>query len=1049
MGFFTLGNLLTLGIVALVLILYRHTDKNRRSMDIIRKQVDKYKGEIASFAEEKGAAVRDFGIALEVERKAAGELMRRLQTLTEQELSQKSQALAKIDERLKNYDSSMEELAAMAGRVQENLGRIRDESAFVENVGKQIGEAKAKLAFIEKNLGAVETRFEKENALALEKISGTLVASVRSTVSDLELSAGTVGRQVEEHRQAIDKIERTRAANIAKDTEAINKTLKDALEKAGARADKMEDAALVKLKEQAQERLLQLKAAWEEKIKSAQENVKTRLADIQEQLKSSREGWKAECAGIESRQKSYMEEWKKGVAELDSFAKQRQDEWKKDAVEFDSRVKQRDEEWKKDSAELKALAKQQREEWKKELAGLDVTAKQQQDEWQKDLTKLDAVAKQQQEEWKQDLAELDVIAKGQRDEWARLARDAEQNIIAASAKQLEEYKEAQSLEFKRLETLADDSARLETELRRLMQDAVDKANGDFSRFQEDSRRSREKSQAEFDSRLETLRVNLDSIESELAEIRNQARENVSEKLQIFQDDFASDLVKRSAAMETQLGAWQDRFTARLEEIARDGAEDRKQVELRVNAEQRKVIGEQGEKLTGELERLKAQTEAFEEGIREEMRAADDSRVSFKEQLSRDLEEARSSAVTEAQAQIGKYSLSMSETLKQNQRELEEQLREMAALTESRNAELETAAEAFRRNIQDWQGQHSAQMRDLDVSMEEARRRGREMAAENDERIAQTRSELDLIRKELSAQTKLFDQAGELKLDLERRIEDLKDDIERLNQRKTEITQVENQFIQIKRLEDDVNAKMTRFLSEKRRIEVMESDFNRLLLTSQAVEEKLAQVSSSDDTLEAVQLQLRRLEETMKETEEKYQRVERKGQILEETSDGISRNFKALQESESAVKKANEEIQHIFGEIETVRSSIGALATESEKALEASDKLSTLDSSLSHLEKRIAEMQVAREWLARAETEMQALDKDIRSQLRLTRNILNQEGAKTSADSRKSQSEGALSPRDREDIISLRRQGWNVEEIASAMKRSKGEVELVLEIGSRD
>ena len=959
MGFFTFGNLITLGIVAAALFLYRQLDKENRSLDKVRKYADKCKEELASYAEEKGAAVKDFGIALDVERKSATELMRRLQVLTEQELAQKTQAISRMEERLKNYDSSMEDLAVMAERVQENMGRIREESAFVENAGRRVTEAKEKLEQIEKSMGTLENRFERENSQTLKKISETLVAAVSSTVSNLEMSAGTVEKQVEEHRQAIEKIERQRAANMARDTEIINKTLKEAVERAGVRADKMEEAALVKLREQAQERLNQLKSTWEEKIKSVQENVKTRLADIQEQLKSSREGWKADCSEIESRQKLYNDEWKKNVQELDALAKQ------------------------------------------------------------------------------------------QKNEWTRLSAETEQSIIAACDERLEEYKEAQALEFKRLGNLADDSARLEEELRRSMEDATDRVNGEFSQFSEESRKSREAAAEEFNYQVKVLQTALVGVEEELAGIKNQARENVSEKLKLFEDDFFSDLGKRSSAIEVQLSEWQDRFNARLDEIAREGAEDRKQAEVRINGEHRKNIAEQGEKLVSELERLKAQAAAFEEGIREEMRAADESRLSFMEQLSGDLEEARSLAAAETRSQIGQYNLTLSETLRQSQRELEGQLREMGARTEARSAEIESTADTFRRSLQDWQNQYSSQMRDMDTAMEEARRRIRETAAENDERLAGTRAELDLIRKELSAQSKLFDQAGELKHDLESRIEDLKGDFDRLEQRKAEIVQIENQFLQIKRLEDDVNAKMTRFLSEKRRIEVMENDFNRLLLTSQSVEERLTQVTSSDDILQNVQVQIRRLEDSIRETDEKYQRVERKGQILEETSDGISKNFKALQESETAVQKAREEIQRIFDEMEVIKTSVGTLARESEKARDASDKLDILDSSLGLIEKRIAEMQVAREWLARTETELQALDKDAQTQLRLTRNLLNREGGKASTKDKTKSDDGALTPSERDNILRLRGRGWTVEEIANTMNRSKGEVELVLELGSRD
>ena len=545
-----------------------------------------------------------------------------------------------------------------------------------------------------------------------------------------------------------------------------------------------------------------------------------------------------------------------------------------------------------------------------------------------------------------------------------------------------------------------------------------------------------------------MRAQLESADKELAGLKQQAVENVSEKLKIFEDDFSAGLNKRAAEIERRLGEWRQDMDRRLEEIADESAEEWQKAAALTAETLRKNIAEIGEKMTAELDRLKQETSAFEEGIREEMRGADESRRSFSEQFERDLEEIRGAAGNEVKAQIGKYSLSLSETLRRSQREQEEKLTEFSSRSEAQYAALESAAEKSRRNLEEWQNQYGARMRDLDASMEELRRRGRELAAENDGQSAAIRAALDDIQKELSSREKLFDRTDELKLELDRRIEDLNGDMDRLDQRKNEIIQIESQFTQIKRLEDDVNAKMTRFLSEKRRIEVMENDFNRLLQTSQGVEEKLAQVSSSDDTLQAVQVQIRRLEDSIRETEEKYQRIERKGQVLEETNDGIDRNFRALQESETALKKINDAIYQLSAEAGALRASIQTISGESEKAREAADKLSTLDENLVHIEKRIAEMQVAREWLARTETELAILDKDAQSQLRLTRSLLDREGGKISAASGKA-GKGAPPPQDRDNVIRLKRQGWSVEEIANTLHLSKGEVELILEIGSKD
>jgi chromosome segregation ATPase len=1173
MGFFTVGNLITLVIVALTLFLYRQFDRRNRSLERVRKYADKVMGELDAYAAEKGASVKDFGIALEVERKSAAELMKRLQALTEQELAEKAAAIVRLEERLNHYDASLEELAGMTGRVQENLSRIRNESAFVESVGKQLGEARERLGAMERDLGGLMARFDQENAEAMDKTAGKLFAAVRNELKHMENRAETIQRQVEEHRAAVDQIERDRAANLARDMGIVQKTLREAVEKAGSRADKMEEAALVKLRDQAQERINRLHGAWEEKLKSVQEGIKARIAEMQEQMKHFRDEWKDGQGEMAAWQKQHREAWEQDALELEARLKGQREDWNaqfadqremldREVRSLDAQIGREREDWtaalavQRETAEreiqdLETQARQQQEGWAaalvdqretvaREIQGLEAQIERQQEDWAaaladqreaaaREIQDLGAQIKRQREDWiagfdarrdaverqlgeleaqirqqREDLSatvlkqqdeikasinrqreELGSAAMRQQDEinaalsqerealsaaaarqreeisgliaqqreeitsaidqqreaWAALSRDLEQQILDSSTTRLEEYRLAQAEEFKQLAGLADDASRLEEELRLSMRETVNRVNADFARFEQDAARGRETAAEEFTGHVRALKAEMEALDQELTTLKSQAYDNVSEKLQLFEDDFFSGLNKRSAEIDLRLDAWHDDLDARLSEMADAAANERRQAEFRLTEEVRKNLGDQGERLTAELERLKNDAGAFEAGIREEMRGVDESRQSLQEQLKHDLEETRLAAEDTARNEIGRYGLAMTEALKQNQRELEEQLQKITGQMEAKTSEMGDFIEDSRRNMEEWQNGSLARIRELDASMDEARRRIRDLMAESDERLVSARSSIDDIRKELTDQTRLFDKAGELRLELERRIEDLGGDLDRLDQRKNETAQLENQFERIKRLGDDVNAKMTRFLSEKRRIEVMEADFNRLLQTSRAVEEKLVQVSSSDDALQALQVQIRRLDDAIKETEEKYQRIERKNQILEETNTGIDRNFKILQETEESARRAGEELDRIGDEVESLHASIEQLAADNGKALDTMDKLAALDDTLAHIEKRIGEMQVARDWLARTETRLTELDKQAQSELRLIGSLLNRDGKPAPA------GKGAPPPRDRDNIIKLHRQGWKKEEIAKTLDISIGEVELILEFHS--
>jgi hypothetical protein len=1028
---FTAGNLITLGIVLITLVLFRQLDKNNRSLDKVRKYGERLKEDLAAFVAEREAAVKDYAIELDVQQKAAKELLKRL-VITEEDLAAKAAAVTKIDERISAYDASLAELMNMTARVQENLNRIKEESPFTESVLKRVMEAKNQLQSLEKSLADIEVNFERQNAQSLEKVEEEVLAAIRSTVTDLQSTAETIERRVEDHRDAIVAIEKQRKETLNRDLAQVESVLKNALEQARTEADKLEDAAFTKLKEQALERARKFQTTVEERLLQFQEATKNKVLEVQGLVKTFKDEWKQDAAELEAKQKAYKEEWKKDVSELNGLAKAQKEEWKKDLAETMAEVEQFE------GAIQNKLA---------ELTG-------------KADTGIKTLAHSIQEKIK----------------------EAEQNIEAAQAKavetadeRLKEYAAAQAVQFQRLETAADEVSRLETELRSYMNETEQRVLQNFALFEKESENRRAAVLASFASTIDQLKTEMANLENELNALKTRAYENVSEKLKLFEDDFFADLSKRSEEIDNRLAEWKSAMDSQLVQLEESGRNERAQLEQTYTELFKTRLAEQSERFSSDLERLKIQTGAFEEGIREQMEQADQSLQAFKEQLAKDLEEARNAAAAATKAEIGRHSLAMAELLKKDQRELETSLKNLSDQVERKGQELSDLIETQRKNLDNWQARFVQQLRDAEAAVEEARKRARDLAAESDERLAATRAaiqeahqdaenfrnelfsrteeqaknldgaikEADRRIKEFVAQTKLFEKTDELKLALERKIEDLHTDLDKLDQRRSEAAELEAQFIKIKRLEDEVNAKMTRFLSERHRIEVMEADFNRLIQTAQAVDDKLVQVTASDDTLQAMQAQLRRLEDAIKSAEDKYQRIEKKNQILDATNDGIDRNFQTLRDLETELKRYSDEIVKLQTALEGVKPVIDSLSRDRDRALEAAEKIADVEHFMAELEGRIEQMQKAREWLARTETRLEELNKQAQEQVKIMGTLLKEEGKRGLA-----KDKGAPPIGVRETVVKLAHQGWTVDEIARTVKLSRGEVELILEISPK-
>ena len=562
MDLFGPGNLLTIGIALILIIFFRLLDKSNRSLDKVRKYVDRCKEDMSAYIEDKSSIVKDYGIALEVEKKAAAELMRRIQKLTRDELSQKVQALTQIDDRIQGYDASLTELIQMTGRVQENLNRIRDESAFVEGVAKKLGELREKAEAAEYEIGAVSQKlesveliFEDRNIKALEKAAETVVDGTRSAIQDLE-------------------------TRLSREEGRIEALFAEAVEKAGSRADKVEEAALAKLRGQAEERLALVKTSFEEKLKSLQDTVKAGREELQDLVKRTREEWQTEAAAMEEQ---------------------------KDACSADAR--QFKEEWERQMKELTAFMEQQARD-------------------------AEAAVQDHEQEMRTELRK-------HREGWGAMYHDAGLEVAANIEEKLEGYRRAQEELFRQFSSVTNDSAKLEKELRRAMKEAEKRVNDDFTRFGKDVREAWKGSTAEFKDDIKSVRTELADVEKGLADIKESATRKIAGKLKTFEDECLADISKRSTAIDRQIIAWESALDSRLEALGSDAETKRKRAETRITDTMKKDYAAMSEKIMADLDSLKARAASFEEKMATGIREAEESRKSLGEQLERNIADAKS------------------------------------------------------------------------------------------------------------------------------------------------------------------------------------------------------------------------------------------------------------------------------------------------------------------------------------------------------------------------------------------------------------------------
>ena len=155
------------------------------------------------------------------------------------------------------------------------------------------------------------------------------------------------------------------------------------------------------------------------------------------------------------------------------------------------------------------------------------------------------------------------------------------------------------------------------------------------------------------------------------------------------------------------------------------------------------------------------------------------------------------------------------------------------------------------------------------------------------------------------------------------------------------------------------------------------------------------------------------------------------EALADTVGGLEHDVGRLQPGVDEVRENVAKLQH----------QVQALAAGSDRAEAALRSLHRIDAAMAEAERRAERLQVAREWLARTETRLAQIGAGAQEQVRLLEALLREGRGATAAE------RGAVTLDKRETVLKLSGQGWSVPEIARATKLSRGEVELILEVGA--
>lgn len=1111
---FTGADLILLGVFAIVLIVYRQLDRNNRSLDKVKRYASRIQDDLDAIVQEKIVAIRDMGIELEVHQKAAKEVLKRVQQI-ESGLDDRANEVDAIGSRINEYDSALAELMAMTERAQENIGRVKDESAYVDGVGRRIKQSQEKLDVVERSVATLIEQFGELNEKRLKDAQARAYKDAEAHAADIDARVNEVSERVTEFDEFVRSVEE-RGRQIAEQTDTQMQASYDELSR-GA------EQTAAHLRQVAQESV--------EQMESTEVAYQKRLLELAER------GERLETAALA-----------KLTEHIESRARA-------STQELTERVRSEHQRVVELHEQLSGQAEAERTGLMEQLEGFSAQIGERVGALRDRVTQSEAELQQRAEDLEQRRREIDrKIGAFGSDLVAKIATASEEleaKVLTEVEGRLGEYEGQISYRLEKIEGVGGDLDELEARLRQSMENTVSRVKDDFATFVEEFGRSRETQRQGVADEMNELRNQMGDLEEGLNELKTRAYENVSEKLKVFEDEFFADIKERGIALEQRLVDWQAEYQQRLDALAGEARADRERIESDYADELRNRLDSLQAKTYGQFEKFQEEVIAFQEDIRQRTAAAEQAVSAMHQELGQEVEqlaersraafaqefahhdEAVRGELSQVDSAIradidmlgkemtdgveslrGELEQSRSESalwrtqVEQQMRsvegEIHQQLADFRVRVAQNTSELresfendkneliagnEREREALRQELDGLADQVDRLTADLSQRTNEAitalseryqelvldsDRHTKEVAGDIDERVRDFRSfvqdtreqfnamrerlfgkltedtqlltvnlnEIDKRRRNFVEQTKIFERADSLRTELQQQVTQLRGDLERVEEKRKDVRDIEAQFAKLRKAADDVSERMNRFLSEKRRVDGLENDYKKLMSLSQAVELKLEHVTSSNDALQAIQAALRNVEQLEKDVETRFQRLEKKQGILDLTTEGVDKNFQGLQEIETKLRQIDASLNELPPQVEELQVRIKQLAGNKRDADAAVKQLAMLDETMGGIEERMEQLNSAREWLARTETRLEEVRNEAEEQVRLLGAIMKQERAPGRKE------EGAPPLTTRETVIKLARQSWNVDEIARATSLSRGEVELILELSAK-
>ncbi|MBI9098866.1 MAG: hypothetical protein JEY91_10345 [Spirochaetaceae bacterium] len=292
---FETGDLIVLGILTILIFIFRQFDKNNRSLEKVRSYADKARSQLDEIVQEKREAIKDLSIDIDIQEKTDKEILKRVEAARGEMISH-AESIDTFNEKVTIYNDRVEQLVGMTARIDENLLRIKDESDYVDSVGKRISDSLRKIQLLEKAMGALQDEFVKQNKINLDSFQDQILQKSEERIKTVEEKVEQTDIMVQKFQNTVleldskhNSIKDEKIALFTSEMEAVKEKYNEYLEEAAQKGIKLESDVFAELTNSINTTADRIEDNWKNGISELKDSISHTVEGIKDSISTVEE----------------------------------------------------------------------------------------------------------------------------------------------------------------------------------------------------------------------------------------------------------------------------------------------------------------------------------------------------------------------------------------------------------------------------------------------------------------------------------------------------------------------------------------------------------------------------------------------------------------------------------------------------------------------------------------------------------------------------------------------------------------------------------------